>query len=573
MASISALPDRRHDLDALRSVAMLLGIGLHASLSFFPGIWMVQDTRQNWLFTLFFSYVHGFRMPLFFLISGYFTQMVYRKRGLRKLVEQRTLRILLPFLLGLVTVLPLSRVVDQWVMRPPVVAVKSRVDPASLAWAIRERAMPELQSRLDAGADPNELDFWFGVTPLSWAAMTGNLPAASVLLERGANVNQPNRDGSTPLHGAAFFGRDEVAALLLEKGADTTVVNQFGDTPARSTLVDSGAVGFVAGLLELPVPRLSTVETGRQRVRELMPASELAPVEPAEARPLVAAPGRTGIHGAYQSFLAAPIWTIRFFGTPIHLMNTMFFSHLWFLWFLCWMVAAFAIVVRLASLVPAVSNFKPTGVSAMSLPWFGLLAAVPQWFMGMAFPVIGPDTSMGIIPLPHVFAYYGLFFLFGVMYFDSGDREGRLGRSWYVWLPVATFVAFPMGLVTLGVPALNVFPQVLFSWAMCIGLMGLFRATLSTERPWVRYMSDAAYWMYLVHVPLVVWLQYVFRDWPLWSGVKFLAINGVAVVILLITYHLFVRYTWLGWLLNGRIPGRTRTIPTDTAAASLAAGG
>ena len=34
---------RRSDLDALRAVAMVLGIGLHASLSFFPLAWVVTD--------------------------------------------------------------------------------------------------------------------------------------------------------------------------------------------------------------------------------------------------------------------------------------------------------------------------------------------------------------------------------------------------------------------------------------------------------------------------------------------------------------------------------------------------
>src|SRR5262245_13424242 len=37
---------RRGDLDALRAVAMLLGIALHAALSFFPAGWPVLDSRQ-----------------------------------------------------------------------------------------------------------------------------------------------------------------------------------------------------------------------------------------------------------------------------------------------------------------------------------------------------------------------------------------------------------------------------------------------------------------------------------------------------------------------------------------------
>ena len=54
---------------------MLLGIGLHGVLSFTtfaPFGWSAVD-RTEWAgFDIFFLAVHGFRMPLFFLLSGYF---------------------------------------------------------------------------------------------------------------------------------------------------------------------------------------------------------------------------------------------------------------------------------------------------------------------------------------------------------------------------------------------------------------------------------------------------------------------------------------------------------------------
>ena len=100
-------PGRRHDLDALRAFAMLLGIALHTALSFIPSLpWSVQDTKQDGGFHMFFFAVHGFRMPLFFLLSGFFTAMLWQKRGLASLLMHRTKRILLPLLLGLVTVIP-----------------------------------------------------------------------------------------------------------------------------------------------------------------------------------------------------------------------------------------------------------------------------------------------------------------------------------------------------------------------------------------------------------------------------------------------------------------------------------
>jgi uncharacterized membrane protein YcfT len=70
---------------------MLWGIVLHAAMSFFPVPWAVQDTRQSGLFGLLFVLIHGFRMPLFFLLSGYFTLLVYRRRGLATLLQQRAI--------------------------------------------------------------------------------------------------------------------------------------------------------------------------------------------------------------------------------------------------------------------------------------------------------------------------------------------------------------------------------------------------------------------------------------------------------------------------------------------------
>jgi fucose 4-O-acetylase-like acetyltransferase len=99
--------DRRHDLDALRAFAMFLGIGLHASLSFIALPWPVQDITQPTIFIFFIVLVHGFRMPLFFLLSGFFTMLIYRKKNIKSLVWQRILRILLPCLIGCFTVVPL----------------------------------------------------------------------------------------------------------------------------------------------------------------------------------------------------------------------------------------------------------------------------------------------------------------------------------------------------------------------------------------------------------------------------------------------------------------------------------
>ena len=107
---------RRHELDALRAFAMLLGVGLHAALTFFPGVWPVQDRTAGYhgpWEELFFA-VHGFRMPVFFLLSGFFTAMLWRRRGLSSLIRHRLRRVALPLAFAMVTVGPaMERVVAQ----------------------------------------------------------------------------------------------------------------------------------------------------------------------------------------------------------------------------------------------------------------------------------------------------------------------------------------------------------------------------------------------------------------------------------------------------------------------------
>ncbi len=87
--------------------------------------------------------------------------------------------------------------------------------------------------------------------------------------------------------------------------------------------------------------------------------------------------------------------------------------------------------------------------------------------------------------------------------------------------------------------------------AKCFGLMGLFRWVAAKERFWVRYMSDASYWLYLWHLPLVIGGQMLVLSWPLNVHLKLALVCTVVVVILLVVYQLGVRYTLIGTMLNG----------------------
>ncbi len=99
-----SLSVRYHYLDNLRASAMLLGVFFHASLAYSPfmqGLWLSADARNSVLADIFAWWVHLFRMPLFFLIAGFFCHYMFKKRGILGLLKNRALRILLPFIIFL----------------------------------------------------------------------------------------------------------------------------------------------------------------------------------------------------------------------------------------------------------------------------------------------------------------------------------------------------------------------------------------------------------------------------------------------------------------------------------------
>jgi len=92
-------PERLHALDAVRGFALLLGVALHATLSYLPGskaFWIVSDEASTTLALLFF-WIHLFRMTLFFLIAGFFGRLLLERLGVRAFVRDRVRRIVAVF--------------------------------------------------------------------------------------------------------------------------------------------------------------------------------------------------------------------------------------------------------------------------------------------------------------------------------------------------------------------------------------------------------------------------------------------------------------------------------------------
>ena len=264
---------------------------------------------------------------------------------------------------------------------------------------------------------------------------------------------------------------------------------------------------------------------------------------------------RIGLPLAIGAFTVIPITTFSFLWAfdaeefsfswwPFIWLTTL--NHLWFLWFLLCLCAGFILAVKLGM------KFSHPAIWWLAVP----LSLAPQLLMHE--PVFGPDTSEGLIPNPVVLGYYALFFVFGAFLFQ---RKIQISPWWTLALLPALTLVFFGGLTLLydfkqdwAKPLADVL-QMAFAWLMCFGLIGLFRLIASRERSWVRYLSDASYWLYLWHLPLIVVAFELLALWRFSIHLKFVLMNLAVTVILLVVYQFGVRYTPIGTMLNGK---RTR---------------
>jgi len=133
-----------------------------------------------------------------------------------------------------------------------VFALATLAASSEVADAVQARNIDALRVLIQKKADVNapQLD---GSTALHWAAQWNNLEAADLLIRAGAKVNAPNRDGATPMFLAALNGGTAMIEKLLNAGVDANapvlshgetalmLASRSGHRDAVQLLLDRGA--------------------------------------------------------------------------------------------------------------------------------------------------------------------------------------------------------------------------------------------------------------------------------------------------------------------------------------------
>ncbi|GAA4280286.1 acyltransferase family protein [Gaetbulibacter aestuarii] len=229
--------------------------------------------------------------------------------------------------------------------------------------------------------------------------------------------------------------------------------------------------------------------------------------------------------------------------------------HLWFLYYLIlFSAASFALgslfknqkklTHKISTIFDRILLHPILRVLIFPLSTFGILLIMQSSWV---------NTSTSFIPDFGTFLFYFSFYMIGWVLFRSKHLLPVFLQYDRLFLAIAgglftVYFFYSDGLSWQGIALL----KSLTVWLFIFGFMGVFMRYLGKHSPLMRYVSDSAYWVYLLHLPLTAFIPGLIGHWPVPSFVKFLIVVFLTSVLCFATYHYFVRTTFIGKFLNGR---------------------
>lgn len=229
--------------------------------------------------------------------------------------------------------------------------------------------------------------------------------------------------------------------------------------------------------------------------------------------------------------------------------------HLWFLYYLILISAFTFVLAKILRRRPGLSQ---------KVKWAFEWLMTHRTFFVLIFSVIifallvwmwnyWASTPLGFIPDLKIFIFYTLFYLMGWLLFCSKHLLQHFTKNDWLLVCLGLFIFTlkyiyidEIGDIAYG--ALNA----IIIWFFVFGITGLFVRYGSNYSSRGRYISDSSYWVYLVHLPLTIWIPSLISDWPLPALIKFLIVAGVTTFICFLSYHFLVRSSFIGMFLNGK---------------------
>jgi glucan biosynthesis protein C len=207
-------------------------------------------------------------------------------------------------------------------------------------------------------------------------------------------------------------------------------------------------------------------------------------------------------------------------------------AHLWYLYYL----------LVLSTLTPLLPR-KKLRVKGLLLP---SLAAIPIALLLFAQGKLQLDTPLSFFVDPWIAGYFAVFFAWGWL-MDREDLDLYARRlPWLLGISalllasvVPALIASTAPIAGARAPAFALVASGAFTCAAVASFLGACGRMFEQKNSLVRYLADASYWTYVVHLPLVVFLQIQFAPLRVWGPLKYMAIVALTTGASLITWKLF----------------------------------
>lgn len=234
-----------------------------------------------------------------------------------------------------------------------------------------------------------------------------------------------------------------------------------------------------------------------------------------------------------------------------------YFSFIGPLWFLYYLLFFYAI-----TLICHVVYKKIFKEFVCNYPWLIILLFFIFDFLILLLhpnPLMTPPFNLSIDLA--TFCVYLNFFLFGWIYSTDKNNVEILSRIGWLMLLIGFLIVFPSFIwfsqkqrllqSDLALKYLMMFSYLLSAWVITLGMLGVYYRWMTGYSQILRYVADASYWLYLIQVPIVLILQTYFTFFYLPLIFKLLYVYLISVIIMGLSYALFVRKTFIGIMLNG----------------------
>jgi peptidoglycan/LPS O-acetylase OafA/YrhL len=256
-------------------------------------------------------------------------------------------------------------------------------------------------------------------------------------------------------------------------------------------------------------------------------------------------------------------------------------AHIWFLQnlYIYCLILYGATVLSRRWRTSSASDPSQTGLFDRALMsfWKPLIPVVPCALVLYWDPRIVIGFYQCFLPVFSKLVYYAIYFFIGARMYQHGStltKYARYGRTYLAAAALLFCVMLPLIHEHLATPltggklALLTGMLSLFAWLATFGLLAEF-LTHQYDGPALRYLAEASFWLYLVHLPFVVLTQIAIAPLALPTEVKYVLAGAIPVALAMMSYAVFVRNTRIGWFLNGCRQDKTAARVEPTAAPAL----